>query len=81
MSGADAAARAGARARATTRKTTLDSQDDSFDREFWASLTPSEKVAEAWRLSEEIWRFTERQRGEPGVPRDRAHWPTRVVRG
>jgi hypothetical protein len=57
------------RAHATTRKTTLAALDDAFDRAFWARLSPSEKLEEAWRLSEELWEFSGRGSGEPGLSR------------
>jgi hypothetical protein len=57
------------RSHASTRKVTLATLDDAFDRAFWAGLSPSEKLAEAWRLSEELWRFTGRDPGEPGLSR------------
>jgi hypothetical protein len=51
------------------RKTTLDELDDTFDVEFWATVPPDERFAEAWRLSEEIWRLAGRDPGEPGLSR------------
>ena len=39
--------------------------DDAFDRDFWARLSPSEKLAETWRLSEELWEFSGRGRVNP----------------
>jgi hypothetical protein len=61
----------------TARKTTLERQDeDGFDVEFWAALPADERFAEAWRLSEEIWRVSGKDPGEPGLPRSVA----RVVR-
>jgi hypothetical protein len=39
------------------RKVALDRLGDRFDAEFWATIDPSERFAEAWRLTEELWRF------------------------
>ena len=41
----------------TARNTTLRDLDDRFDAAFWAGIGPDERFAEAWRLSEEIWRL------------------------
>lgn len=59
----------------TARKTTQ-RQSGDFDREFWARVTPDERFAETWRLSEEIWRLKGWDPGEPGLPRSTA----RVIR-
>jgi hypothetical protein len=64
------------RSSAKTRKTTLGHLDDSFERDLWAGWTPSEKLAEAWRLSEELWRFARQESGERRLSRSVA----RVVR-
>jgi hypothetical protein len=53
--------------RITVRKTTYREMDDRFDVEFWASISPDERFAEAWRLSEEIWRLKGWDPGEPGL--------------
>jgi hypothetical protein len=55
--------------RITVRKTTYREMDDRFDVEFWASISPDERFAEAWRLSEEIWRLKGWDPGEPGLSR------------
>jgi hypothetical protein len=39
------------------------------DAQFWARVTPDERFAEAWRLSEEIWRLKGWDPGEPGLSR------------
>jgi len=57
------------RSRMTARKTTLAALDDEFDRQFWRGISPDERFAEAWRLSEEIWRLAGRDPGEPGLSR------------
>jgi hypothetical protein len=53
----------------TARKTTRRGPDDEIDLEFWARVTPDERFAEAWRLSEEIWRLKGWDPGEPGLSR------------
>jgi hypothetical protein len=55
----------------TVRKTTR-GRSDEVDREFWARVTPDERFAEAWRLSEEIWRLKGWDPGEPGLSRSTA---------
>jgi hypothetical protein len=55
--------------RITARKTTHREMDDRFDVEFWAGVSRDERFAEAWRLSEEIWRLKGWDPGEPGLPR------------
>ena len=55
----------------TARKTTL-KRSDEVDPEFWARVTPDERFAEAWRLSEEIWRLKGWDPGEPGLSRSTA---------
>jgi hypothetical protein len=55
--------------RIVARKVALADLDDSFDVDFWASIPPDERFAETWRLSEEIWRLSGRDPGEPGLPR------------
>ncbi len=57
------------RSRASTRKTTLAALDDEFDRQFWSQLTPDERFAETWRLSEELWQLKGWDAGEPGLSR------------
>jgi hypothetical protein len=60
----------------TARKTTLRELDDRFDVEFWSSISPEDRLIEAWRLSEEIWRLKGWDPGESGLSRA----VTRVVR-
>jgi hypothetical protein len=57
------------RSHASTRKTTLAALDDEFDREFWARITPEERFAETWRLTEELWRLKGWDPGEPRLSR------------
>jgi hypothetical protein len=64
------------RSRALTRKTTLAALDDAFARQVWERTTPEERFADTWALSEELWRFSGRDAGEPGLSRRTA----RVVR-
>lgn len=63
--------------RLTARKTTLDKLDDQFEKEFWLTITPDERFAETWRLSEEIWIFAGKDTDEPRLSRSIA----RVIRG
>lgn len=51
------------------RKTTLEDQDSSFDREFWASLSPEERMERVWTLSYEVWKMAGKLPGEEGRPR------------
>ncbi len=65
------------RSSAITRKTTLGDTDASFDRELRALTTPSQRFAETWKLSVEIWRLKGWNPGERGLSRSVA----RTVRG
>ena len=60
----------------TARKIMRRGPDDEIDLEFWARVTPDERFAEAWRLSEEIWRLKGWDPGEPGLSRS----VTRLIR-
>ena len=60
----------------STRKTRLGADSDRADREFWAALSPDERVLETWRLSLELWQLKGWNPGESGLRRD----VTRVVR-
>ena len=42
----------------STCKLRLGPDADQADREFWAALTPAERVLETWRLSLELWELT-----------------------
>lgn len=57
------------RSRAETRKITLSELERARGIDVWASLSPSERMEEAWRLSEELWEFSGRGIGEPGLSR------------
>lgn len=57
------------RSRAETRKTTLAALETETGLDVWAALSPSERMEEAWRLSEELWEFSGRGAGEPGLSR------------
>jgi hypothetical protein len=59
-----------------SRKTRRGPEDDRADREFWAAMTPDQRVLETWRLSLELWEFKGWDAGEPGLRRPAA----RVVR-
>ena len=59
------------------RITRSQAESERADREYWAKLTPDERVLETWRLSLELWEVSGRNPGEPGIYRTVA----RVVRG
>jgi hypothetical protein len=61
----------------TIRKARMGPEDDRLDREFWARMSPEERVLEAWRLSLELWEWKGWDAGEPGLCRSVA----RVLRG
>ncbi len=56
----------------TARKVIRHGSDEEIDTEFWAQITPDERFAETWRLSEEIWRLKGWDPGEPGLSRSLA---------
>jgi hypothetical protein len=60
----------------TLRKIVRGPSEEQLDTEFWERVTPNERFAEAWRLSEEIWRLKGWDPGEPGFSRSTA----RVIR-
>ncbi len=60
----------------TIRMARLGAEDERLDREFWAQMSPDERVEEAWRLSLELWEMKGWDTGEPGLCRSVA----RVVR-
>ena len=60
----------------TIRKARLGEEDERLDREFWARMSPDERVLETWRLSLELWEFKGWDPGESGLRRVAA----RVVR-
>ena len=60
----------------TARKITRRGPVDDVGLEDWPRVTPDERFAEAWRLSEEIWRLKGWDPGEPGLSRSVA----RVIR-
>ena len=57
--------------RITARKTASRELDDRFDVRVWASISPGEGFAEAWRLSEEICRLKGWDPGEPGLVKNK----------
>ena len=59
-----------------TRKLRMGAESDRANREFWAAMTPEERVLETWRLSLELWELKGWDTGEPGLCRTVA----RVVR-
>jgi hypothetical protein len=60
----------------TLRIARLGQDDDRAAREFWQSIPPDDRFAEAWRLTLDAWVFAGKDVGEPGLPRHTA----RVVR-
>ncbi len=60
----------------TIRKARLGVEAECLDREFWAQMSPDERVKEAWRLSLEPWEMKAWDAGEPGCCRKVA----RVIR-
>lgn len=50
-----------------SRKLHMGAESDRADREFWAAMTPAERVLETWRLSLELWELKGWDTGEPGV--------------
>ena len=60
-----------------TRKLRMGPESDRADREFWAALSPADRVLETWQLSLELWQFKGWDRGESGFRRS----VERVVRG
>jgi hypothetical protein len=61
----------------TIRKARFGAEDERLDREFWAQLSPDERILETWRLSLELWEMKGWDAGEPGLCRTVA----RVRRG
>ncbi len=51
----------------STRKLRLGAESDQADREFWASLTPEQRIEETWRLTVELWELKGWDIGEPGL--------------
>jgi len=51
------------------RKGRLGIVDEAWEADFRASVPPDERLAEAWRLTEEIWRLKGWDPGEPGLSR------------
>jgi hypothetical protein len=53
----------------TLRKLRQGEEAERADREFWAQLTPAERVEETWRLTLELWELKGWDPGEPGLCR------------
>ncbi|MEK7331279.1 MAG: hypothetical protein AAB290_04105 [Candidatus Eisenbacteria bacterium] len=53
----------------TVQKARLGEEADRIDREFWARLSPDERVEETWRLSLELWQFKGWDAGEQRLHR------------
>jgi hypothetical protein len=62
--------------RITVRKAHIGADDDRLDREFWAQLTPDERLLETWRLSLELWQMKGWDPGESRLHRS----VTRTIR-
>lgn len=60
----------------SVRKLRLGVESDEADREFWAEMTPDERMNETWLLSLELWQLKGWDPNEPGLCRTVA----RVVR-
>ena len=57
------------RSRITVRRFATAAEADRHDIEFWMQLSDAERVLQAWRLSEEIWRLRGDPPHEPGLHR------------
>lgn len=64
------------RAIQSVRKLRLGEESERADREFWAAMTPDERMNETWLLSVELWQMKGWDPDEPGLCRSVA----RVVR-
>lgn len=42
-----------------TRKLRLGEEADRADRDYWAAMSPGDRVLECWRLSIELWELKE----------------------
>lgn len=51
----------------TVRIATSPEEADRFDREFWAAMTPEDRVTLAWQLTLELWELKGWNAGEPGL--------------
>jgi hypothetical protein len=60
----------------TLRRARMGAEEAALDREFWARLSPAERIEETWRLTVEQWTLHGWDPGEPGLCRSVA----RVVR-
>jgi hypothetical protein len=49
------------------RKLRQGPESERADREYWAAMSPEERVLETWRLSLELWEFKGWDTGEPGL--------------
>ena len=58
------------------RKLRLGAESEQADREFWAAMTPDERVSLVWRFTVEQWQIKGWNPDEPGLCRTVA----RVVR-
>ena len=56
-------------ARLTTRRFASSAEADGHDLEFWLQIPERERVLQAWRLSQELWRLRGELPDEPGLCR------------
>jgi hypothetical protein len=61
------------RARITVRRYSSAAEADRHDLEFWMQLPDAERILQAWRLSQELWRLRGDLPDEPGLCRSVAH--------
>jgi hypothetical protein len=61
--------RASRAARITVRRYASSAEADRHDLEFWARMSDAERVLQAWRLSQEVWRLRGDLPDEPGLCR------------
>jgi hypothetical protein len=57
------------RSRMTVRRYATAAEADRHDIEFWMQMSDAERVLQAWRLSEELWRLRGDPPHEPGLHR------------
>ncbi len=55
--------------RMTVRRYASSAEADRHDLEHWLQIPPAERVLQAWRLSEELWRLRGDPPNEPGLSR------------
>lgn len=55
--------------RMTVRRYGSSAEADRHDLEYWLQVSPAERILQAWRLSEELWRLRGDFPHEPGLSR------------